>query len=353
MEKTLTTVKEHSIWREKKPPLEMTEPIKKFIEKGYLYIHGRDNKFRPIIVFNAYTIDSKNFDVDLMIDALTFFFEFLITYILLPGQIENWIFITDLKGMSLTSIPFNAIKKLISYLQHNYRGRLSVMYIVNAPSSIYIPWQMAKKFMEESTAKKMQFIKKQVPEGLKEHAHTEQIEVKYGGSADNVTQFWPPKFPSNKYYVKNEDYKSVITKEEYSVRYKKGQLQKMNVNMKLIQNTSEPININSANTTQLSATSKAENDVTKGLPLYLPSHNHHELSNKEKLHSVGIQSARTLVHNKTENHHPLKAAKTFTVSEIEEGDYMDQMDEDYDVVVKSRLIHHFKTNFLTKFDTHY
>jgi len=64
------------------------------------------------------------------------------------------------------------------------------MYIVNAPSSIYIPWQMAKKFMEESTAKKMQFIKKQIPEGLREHAHIEQIEAKYGGSANNISQYW-------------------------------------------------------------------------------------------------------------------------------------------------------------------
>jgi len=31
MDKTLSAVKEHSIWREKKPPLEMTDRIKKFI----------------------------------------------------------------------------------------------------------------------------------------------------------------------------------------------------------------------------------------------------------------------------------------------------------------------------------
>jgi len=47
-----------------------------------------------------------------MIAALTYFFEHLINNLLLPGQVENWIFITDLKGMSLTSIPFNVMNTL-------------------------------------------------------------------------------------------------------------------------------------------------------------------------------------------------------------------------------------------------
>jgi len=42
-----------------------------------------------------------------MIDALTFFLEFVVSNLLLPGQIENWIFILDLNGMGLATLPLN------------------------------------------------------------------------------------------------------------------------------------------------------------------------------------------------------------------------------------------------------
>jgi len=320
MDKTLSSIKEHTTWQDAKPEMVLSDALKEFLDKGYLYIHGRDSKFRPIIVFNAYIIDSKTLDVDLMIAALTYFFEFLIKNLLLPGQVENWIFITDLKGMSLTSIPFNAIKKLISYLQHNYRGRLAVMYIVNAPTSVYIPWQMAKKFMEESTAKKMQFSKKQIPEALLEHAHLEQLEVKYGGKVSDNTQYWPPKFPSNNYFVKPEDRKSMISKEEYALRYKSGELDQMIVNPALISGSKNGVS-SEPTSTLASATSKTETvSISKGFPLYAPGE-------EQKLYDAKNGPA---------------------YFEEDDGDYLDQMDENHDIAAKVSNIHQFRASFLVK-----
>jgi len=126
----------------------------------------------------------------------------------------------------------------------------------------------------------------------------------------------------------------------------------MNINLKLVQTFSDPGHASSTNTTQITTNSKVENDVVKGLPLYIPCQNNHEPSDKEKLQNVGIRSAKTLVH-KTENHIVLKTAKTFVVvSEVEEGDYFEQMDEDHDMTIHTRLIHHFKTSFFRKFENH-
>jgi len=139
--------------------------------------------------------------------------------------------------MGLGSIPFEPIKKLLSFLQYNYRGRLYKMYIVNAPTSVYIPWQMVKKFLQEATVQKIQFLNKQIPAALATHANSEQVEQKYGGTAPNLVKFWPPIIPSNNYFLKNEESKCLVSKQEYNARYTSGQLATHKVNMAFIESS--------------------------------------------------------------------------------------------------------------------
>jgi hypothetical protein len=44
-------------------------------------------------------------DVDQMLKAITYFLEYIIENLLLPGQVENWVIIQDLNGMGVTSLP--------------------------------------------------------------------------------------------------------------------------------------------------------------------------------------------------------------------------------------------------------
>jgi len=173
--------------------------------------------------------------VDVTIEALTYLFEIIIGGMLLPGQVEHWIFIMDLKGMGVTSLPINAMKKLLGFLQHNYRGRLKSLYIINTPGTIYVPWQIAKGFLEEHTVKKIQFFKKEIPEPLFEHANRDQVEEKFGGTAKNQTIYWPPNFPSTNYLPPGVDSNSfLITKEKYQSLYQQGKLQRYTINEQII-----------------------------------------------------------------------------------------------------------------------
>jgi len=76
-------------------------------------------------------------------------------------------------------------------MQNNFRSRLYVMYIVQAPTSINFMWGMIKGFMEETTQRKIQIMKTIVPENLFKHTNKEQIENKYGGLSKDIQQdFW-------------------------------------------------------------------------------------------------------------------------------------------------------------------
>lgn len=103
-EKVLTSIRDYTTWRQAKLPIKVDNKLQEFLNSGFLYVHGRDHKFRPIVVFNINMLDPKNCDFELIKNALTFWFEYIIDEWMLPGQVENWIFITNLKGMGIASI---------------------------------------------------------------------------------------------------------------------------------------------------------------------------------------------------------------------------------------------------------
>jgi len=350
LDKTLLAVKEHTNWKTTKLPIKVNDQIKEFLDKGYLYVHGRDHKFRPIIVFNVSLLDIKAFDCDLMIDALTFFLEFIIANLLLPGQIENWIFILDLNGMGLSTLPLNPLKKLLGYLQHNYRGRLYVMYIVNTPSTIYIPWKIAKKFIEESTVNKIFFHKKQTPDPLYAHTNKDQVEQKYGGTAPNIDKFWPPILPEKDVFLNTQERRQLISKEDYISLYENGRLSKYKVNMDL---TTCPLPTVSTEFNQ-NVPQSGKNTV------YVLSTHRGDLSRsvvneltKKPTYEIVVKNTTTL----TKLEQQLQAQTKATVGtrmvtryttglETEGADYKEMMDEKYKEMLEANDIPEFTSRFL-------
>lgn len=80
---------------------------------------------------------------------------------------------------------------MMGYLSSNYRSRMFATYVVNTPSSIFIPYRIIKGFLEESTIKKISFYSDANPKPLFTHAHPSQIEVTYSGNAlTKNNSFW-------------------------------------------------------------------------------------------------------------------------------------------------------------------
>lgn len=75
-------------------------------------MHGRDNRFRPILVLKAQELNNLKLPSKEITELLTYFSEYLLSDVLLPGQVENWIMITDLTGIGVTNLPYNVIKEL-------------------------------------------------------------------------------------------------------------------------------------------------------------------------------------------------------------------------------------------------
>lgn len=50
----------------------------------------------------------------------------------MPGKVENWVTIIDMKGVGITEIPKTLIQKMTKPLQDLFKGRLYRLYIINS-----------------------------------------------------------------------------------------------------------------------------------------------------------------------------------------------------------------------------
>ena len=78
---------------------------------------------------------------------------------LIPGQVETWIVIYDLGGMGITETPIGAIKAVTAKMSLNFSGRLAKLYIVNAPSSMWLGWKTVSAFVDPVTVEKIKLSK--------------------------------------------------------------------------------------------------------------------------------------------------------------------------------------------------
>lgn len=184
---------------------------KDILNSGVMYLHGRDHRFRPLLVLNVAKLDLVKNNVYDYCNLLCFLLEFAIQKLMLPGQVENWVVITDLNNQGLSDLPIRSLGSIIKILQDNFRCRMIVNYVVNAPSSIYFMWSIIKKFVEEHTIKKIRIMKEGVPTEMSTHFAKSQYEKKYGGTSPDLEVYWPPCFPPGPYSIEGENIENVLS----------------------------------------------------------------------------------------------------------------------------------------------
>ena len=101
-------------------------------EKGYAYVYKRDRHFRPIFHMNVNKLKNVKTDVEVLINMSTYMCQFIITHALIPGKVENWVTIIDMKGVGITEIPKKLITAMTKPLQDYFKGRLYRLYIINS-----------------------------------------------------------------------------------------------------------------------------------------------------------------------------------------------------------------------------
>jgi hypothetical protein len=185
---TAKTLEDHIQWKQDWPSYKLVYPlISSILNSGGVYIHGRDHRYRPIIVLTPKIL--AGFPQHLLMATGYYLLEYIKDHMLLPGQIENWVLIIDMQGFEIKDY----CKKIISDLQIHYPCRLAQAYLLNTNKNIH----NYLKYFSCNTQQKFNVVEKCA--ALLKTCNPRQIEEKFGGTAENLLSYWPPVLPSSDY----------------------------------------------------------------------------------------------------------------------------------------------------------
>ena len=230
---SLKMIKEYLDFSNKLFPITIT-PNSKIVEilnKGFIYVYGRDNRYRPIIVCQAKVFQKyhKEYKFEELLEATSFLCQFVINNMMIPGQYETWNMIVNLKGVSVISLP-DSLKKLIPALSNYFLCRLNKTFIMGLNFITRILYKIAVNFIDPVTALKLIVLEGKGDPKLFKFIRKDNIEAQFGGTAPDMTPgeencFFPPRMPS-KNFIKDEENKNniLISEEEYIKRYKEGKI---------------------------------------------------------------------------------------------------------------------------------
>ena len=137
----------------------------------------------------------SNIDVDRLVNMANFLLLYIIEYAMVPGAIESWVAIFDMKDVGVTDIPQDRIQPLVRAMTKNFRGRLFRFYGLDVAFVTRQLWKVAHKFVDEFTNKKLLIYGDDYQEDLKEMIDPENFEQRYGGNMPDITSnFFPPQF---------------------------------------------------------------------------------------------------------------------------------------------------------------
>ena len=209
-----------------KENLKSTKKAKKIIDRrirfvlnyGFLYMYGRDTHFRPIIVVEVKKsfdlLDKLKYSFEELSQGMIFFMNYIVNYILIPGQIENWILLCDLKDVGVTKL--RQFKNILNSLSE-FRCRVFRNYILNLGGFVRAAASTLLHLLGNS-AKKIIFVENNKLEIMQEFIRKENLQIKYGGIAPDVIygedNLFPPVVPSENYINDNEDI-NIVTPEVY------------------------------------------------------------------------------------------------------------------------------------------
>ena len=98
-------MKDSSEWYQKNFPKDPNKFLQ-FLQSGAVYSCGRAKKGKqPIIIINVRKFIDQDKSLDEMIEIAAYFFDWIVRNMMVPGRIESFLVILDLKDVGITQMP--------------------------------------------------------------------------------------------------------------------------------------------------------------------------------------------------------------------------------------------------------
>lgn len=203
MNLTVKVMQDYLRWKQGWPSYKLVYfSISHILDSGGAYIHGRDHRYRPIIVITPKKL--IQYENSLLMATSFFILEYIKDNMLLPGQVENWVLIIDLQGFDLNDSWYPIINDLLLY----YPCRLAQAFIFNSSKLMTNLF----KLLTPNTIQKITIVQNNTV--ILNTCNPLQVEKRFGGSSNDVKSFWPPIFPCSIYRARGDPPQGLVS--EYS-----------------------------------------------------------------------------------------------------------------------------------------
>lgn len=148
---------------------------------------------RPVMIVNCRAIINAKVSIQQCVNVTDYFINYLIKYGMVPGKIENWTAIFDLRDVGVTELPSKHIQSLVRSMSVNYCGRMFKFLCTDCNWLVRSMMWTVHKFVDEFTKRKLLTFSDDYRPTLHEIVSVDNLEQKYGGNlADKTSDFWPP-----------------------------------------------------------------------------------------------------------------------------------------------------------------
>jgi hypothetical protein len=167
--------------------------VEQGLKAGWIYGYMRDKSQRPVIIINCRTMIDSGVSIEQVVEVADFFLNYVITNGMVPGKVENWTAIFDLRNVGVTELPSKHISSLVKSMSVNYCGRMFKFFATDCNWLVRSMMYMVHKFVDEFTKRKLLTFADDYRPALHEIVAVESLEEKYGGKLpDKKDNFWPP-----------------------------------------------------------------------------------------------------------------------------------------------------------------
>lgn len=168
-------------------------PVLEDLQKGWIYCYKRDKSMRPIMIVSVRRLIDAKVGLDAAVNVADFFLHYIITQAMVPGKIENWTAIFDLRDVGVTELPSKHISALVKSMSKNYCGRMYKFFATDCNWLVRSMMYMVHQFVDEFTKRKLLTFAGDYQKDLHEICSADNLEKKYGGKLEDKTgDFWPP-----------------------------------------------------------------------------------------------------------------------------------------------------------------
>lgn len=133
---------------------------------------------------------------------------------LIPGQVEKWTIYLNVNKFALKDMPIKIFQAAADQLGANQVDHGQKTYIVNLTFAQTIAGKVLQKFLDADTVAK-QFISSK-PDDPKILQFISKSQLRHGGTAPDVTRYWPPTMPEYTDFNEAEATCKFIPKAQYN-----------------------------------------------------------------------------------------------------------------------------------------